>query len=337
MGQRSRTASVAAVMAAFFARRKWIQAELAREVGLRPEALRTVLRDLCANGIRLESEKDHPHIYWSMPRDWFPGGVLFKAELVPQLLSHLSRLPRSKARDRLLATVIEQLPAKGKLTPTATVVSRPASESEEEYLPIVEDAAARRRPLHMKYITASRGGKVGERHASVHVVDVGPPARFIATCHRNRDLRWFRVDSIVRARVDDGEKFRECAQTDVDAFRAASLDGFKGAGAPFECSFFVRDPECNWVVNNLLEGMRAESLHGGMRVVIDTSAVLRLARFVVDLGEAARPETPVLARAVAELARGALEQAECALRDGDREAGSNDRQPAATAQPRSGG
>ncbi|MGH7270329.1 MAG: hypothetical protein ACREJ3_07840, partial [Polyangiaceae bacterium] len=89
------------------------------------------------------------------------------------------------------------------------------------------------------------------------------------------------------------------------------------------CSFFVQDPECNWVANNLLEGMRAESVegeHGGIRIVIETSAVLRLARFVVDLGEAACPETPVLARAVAELARGALKQANRTLGGGSEDA-----------------
>ncbi|MGH7272267.1 MAG: helix-turn-helix transcriptional regulator, partial [Polyangiaceae bacterium] len=218
-------------MAAFFTRRKWVQADLARTVGLSPEALRTVLNDLCDSGIPLESEKDHPHVYWRMPKDWFPGGVLFKAELVPELLSHLSHLPQSKARDRLLGVVMEQLPAKGKLTTKAPVVSRRVSEAEEEYLPVIEQAAARKRPVHMKYVTASRGGKVSERHASVHVVDVGPPARFIATCHRSGELRWFRVDGVLRARVDEGETFRESPQQDVEAFRSASLDGFKGRGA----------------------------------------------------------------------------------------------------------
>jgi predicted DNA-binding transcriptional regulator YafY len=336
MGQRSRTESVAAVMAAFFTHRKWTQAELARAVDLRPAALRAVLQDLCANGIPLESQKDHPHVYWRMPRDWYPGGVLFRADLVPELFRHLSRLPSGKARDRLLAVVMEQLPARGKLTATAPIVSRRSSETEEEYLPIIEDAAARKVPVWMKYLTASRGGKLGERHASVHLVDVGPPARFVATCHRNHDLRWFRVDSVLRARLDGSEKFRACAPEELAAYRAASLDGFKGEGAPQTCSFFVREPESAWVSNNLLDGMRAETLHGGIRVSIETSAILRLARFVVALGEAARPETTALARTVAELARGALDQAEALLRD-DREPGPSPAEPLASAvQPRSG-
>ena len=76
---------------------------------------------------------------------------------------------------------------------------------------------------------------------------------------------------------------------------------------PVACSFFVRTPESAWVANNLLEGMHVESFADGIRVEIETSAVLRLARFVVGLGGAAHAETPALGEAVAELARGALQ------------------------------
>jgi hypothetical protein len=98
-------------------------------------------------------------------------------------------------------------------------------------------------------------------------------------------------------------------------FRKASLDGFKGHGPAVECSFFVREPESAWVANNLLEGMQVESLHGGIRVCVETSALVPLARFVVRLGEAARPETRALAEAIVELARGALDQAGAVLRE----------------------
>jgi predicted DNA-binding transcriptional regulator YafY len=314
MGQRSATKSVVAVMAAFLERKTWTQADLARATGLqRPEALRNVLRELIESGMPLESEKAHPHVYWRMAKGWHPGGVLFKTDDVPELLRQLSRLPRSNARDRLLSVVMEQLPARGKLTAAAPVVSRPFSESEEEYLPAVEEAAAKKAPMFMKYLTASRGGLPSDRHVSIHVIEVGPPARFIATCHKNGDLRWFRVDGIVRARVDNGQKFRDCEPGELATFRETSLDGFKGAGPAVECSFLVREPESAWVANSLLEGMQVESVHGGIRVSVRTSALLPLARFVVGLGDIARPETPVLARLIAELARGALEQADAAL------------------------
>jgi predicted DNA-binding transcriptional regulator YafY len=287
-------------------------------VGLaRPEAVRKVLDELVASGVPLTHHKEHPHVYWRMAKSWYPGGVLFKAELVPDLLRQLTRSPRSKARERLLEAVMEQLPGRGRLVNTPPVVSRAVSEPEEQYLHVVEDAAARKLPLFMKYLTASRGGRSSDRHASVHVIDAGPPVRFVATCHTNGDLRWFRVDGIVRARVDDAQRFRDCEPRELAAFRAASLDGFKGPGPVLACSFFVREPESAWVGANLLEGMRFESLRGGIRVRVDTSALLPLARFVVRLGDAARPETPALARAVSELARGALEQADAVLNDGE--------------------
>jgi predicted DNA-binding transcriptional regulator YafY len=333
MGQRSATRSVAAVMVAFTERKTWTQADLARAVGLSTEAVRKVLSDLVESGAPLVSEKDHPHVYWRMARDWYPGGVVFREEHVSDLLRELTHLPRSKVRDRLLATIMNQLPCRGKLVATVPVVSRAVHESEEQWLPVIETGAARKVPVFIKYVTASRGARASDRYVSVHVVDIGPPARFIATCHSNKDLRWFRVDGIVRARIDDREKFLDCPAATVDAFRASSLDGYKGTGAPLSCSFFVREPDSAWVANNLMDGMRIEQLPGGIQVTVETSALLRLARFVVSLGNAAQPETPALAHAVAALARGALEQAEEALEE--RQTPASHRQRAIPVQPRS--
>ena len=72
----------------------------------------------------------------------------------------------------------------------------------------------------------------------------------------------------------------------------------------------VRDPESAWVARNLPDDRIAhEAVSGGMRFQIETSALTMLARFVVGLGDAARPETTELADAVANLARGALANA----------------------------
>ncbi len=175
---------------------------------------------------------------------------------------------------------------------------------EEQYLSVVEDSSARV-ALWMKYYTASRGD-VGERHASVHRVHAGPPTRFIATCHRSGTLKTFRVDGILWARLDPNEPFRPASEAEVDAYDKASLDGFHEGGTPRSFSFVVRNPEARWVKNNLLPGMRAETFAGGERITLETTALGRLARFVVALGAAATPETPALAKAVVDLARGAL-------------------------------
>src|SRR5260370_18102581 len=131
MGQRTATQSLAAVMVAFLERRTWSQAECARATGLqRAEALRNVLRELSDSGMPLESEKAHPHVYWRVRKGWYPGGVLFKAEDVPELLRRLSHLPCSKGRDRLLAIVTDQLPAGGKLTLAAPLLSPSLADTE---------------------------------------------------------------------------------------------------------------------------------------------------------------------------------------------------------------
>jgi hypothetical protein len=146
----------------------------------------------------------------------------------------------------------------------------------------------------MKYLTASRSGKPSERRASVHLIEVGPPARFIATCHRNHDLRWFRVDGIVRAHVDDAQKVRDWDAAHIAAFRKESLDGFKApvrwSNAPSSYASRIGLGR-----EKPLDRMQVESLHGGVRVSIETSALVPLACFVVRLGDVARPETRALA------------------------------------------
>src|SRR3954447_24347620 len=98
-------------------------------------AVREKLREL--EGIfNLEREEDHPHVYWSVPRDWFPGGILFTRDQMPDLLRLLMRLPPGKARDGLLETVVRTLPKGEALLhegglPTA-VVPPSATKQEEQ-------------------------------------------------------------------------------------------------------------------------------------------------------------------------------------------------------------
>ncbi len=158
----------------------------------------------------------------------------------------------------------------------------------------------------MKYYSANRGA-VEQRRVSVQRITVGPPARFLAVCHRDGSLKWFRVDNVLGSRLDDTDEFRSAEGVAVDATMAASLDGFHGGGQPLACAFLVRDPASRWVSSNLLEGMVVEHAEGGVRVVMHTASVQRLARFVVGLGADAVSETPELAAMVRELAQGALD------------------------------
>jgi len=303
MGQRSQTETLAGIYQAFVARRVWKQTELAKELEVSTEVIRRVLNELREKGMPLDREEDHPHVYWSVAKDWFPGSVLFKREEIPELLRQLRRIPHGKGRARLLDLVLSR--TGDRAAPAPGIIPRAASEQEEQYLSSVEDALGKKTALFMRYYTASRGA-VGDRHVSVHRIHMGPPARFIAFCHRSEMLKTFRVDGIVSARLDEQERFRPVDDAALDAYDKASLDGFNQGGAPATFVFRVRNPEARWVKNNLLEGMRAEDVSDGIRVEVTTTSLGRLARFVVGLGGAATCETAALAGEVAELARGAL-------------------------------
>lgn len=308
MGQRSQTETLAGIYQAFLRRRTWKQADLARELAISVEPLRRILNELSEKGMPLHREEDHPHVYWSVPKDWFPSAVIFKSDELPELLRQLRRVPQGQGRKRLLEIVLSRLPGADAGDPSAAVVARQASPNEEQYLSVVEDSAIRGVALFLRYYTSSRGD-VGERYASVHRVHVGPPARFIATCHRSGTLKTFRVDGIVSASLNIGQRYRPALEGELEAYERASLDGFHDGGSAKPFVFFVRNPEARWVKNNLLHGMQVETLTDGVRITTFTTALSRLARFVVGLGAAAVPETAALAGEVSLLARGALANA----------------------------
>jgi predicted DNA-binding transcriptional regulator YafY len=303
VGQKSSTETIVAILKAFLDTRTWKQADLARQIGVQPATLHKRLVELQASGIPLQADREHPHVFWSVPKSWYPGGVLLTGEQVTEVFRQLSRIPKGKARNQLLESLLKFLPAPGA---TAAIIPAETTAREEQHLPVIEDAATQKVVLQFRYLTIT-SGKEAMRHASVQRVLVGPPARFVATCHRSGELKWFRVENVTDARLDRKEPFREADPKVVDAHLRASLDGFHDGGSPVKHGFFVSDPAARWVARNLMDGMDCEEVPGGIRVTVETSAAKRLARFVVGLGGAARTLTPDLAREVTTLAEGALE------------------------------
>jgi predicted DNA-binding transcriptional regulator YafY len=303
VGQRSNTETIVAILKAFLDTRTWKQADLARHIGVQPATLHKRLVELRASGIPLHDEREHPHVFWSVPKSWYPGGVLFTGDQVTEIFRQLSRIPKGKARNQLLESMLQYLPARGD---TTAIIPAETTAREEQHMPVIEDSAMQKVALQFRYFTAGRGSE-GMRHGSVHRVVLGPPARFLATCHRSGDLKWFRVEGVSHAKLDPREPFREADVIAVDAHLKASLDGFHEGGPPGKHVFFVGDPDARWVPRNLMEGMHSEEVHGGIRVTLETSALKRLARYVVGLGGAAKPLTPELEAEVATLAKGALD------------------------------
>lgn len=302
MGQKTSSETLAAIVVAFWRTTTWQQAELARAAGVATRTIRRHLDDLVLAGWPLEREEDHPHVYWSVPRGWFPAGILLEPAETSALLHLLLRVPAGAERALLLKTVTSRAP---RLLADAVerVVPPRSTDLAEHYLPLVLDAVAQRFTLRMRYFTASRGA-LSDRTVSVQRVLVGPPTRFVAWCHVSRALRWFRLDYASEV-TQDASDFHEADDDEVEAVVHASVDGYHGSRLT-HVAFFVRDPDARWVAGNLPEGLRGSSVDGGLFVEAETAGLVPIARFVVGLGAAAECRTPELRALVQDLAAGAL-------------------------------
>jgi predicted DNA-binding transcriptional regulator YafY len=304
VGKRSAIEATVGILGAFLRRRTWKQADLARELDLEPRALRGYLTELMRRNFPLEREEEPPQVYWSMSKDWFPGGLLLETVDVQLLLQLLCRMPASKARDKLMRRISSALPRQSNPVEHLESVLQGLG-SEAPFIALVTDAAGRRSSLHFKYFSARRGA-LEWRHASVQRVLPGPPARMVAHCHRSGTLKWFRIDGIVDARLDPAVDYQQAAATDLDNYIATSLDGFASEAEPIEHRFFVAEPDARWVERNLIPPMTTEAVPGGLRVTCRTTAAVRLARFVLGLAPIARAESPELAALVTDLAASTL-------------------------------
>jgi predicted DNA-binding transcriptional regulator YafY len=308
MGRRSPAETLAAIVAAFHKQRTWRQVELGKEIGVDSRTIRANLELLAATGrFPLERLPEGAHVYWSLPKSWFPGGAAIAAEDVGPLARLLARAPRGKLRDRMLAMLLACAPPREPgAVALETMEPPPLGEKEDRMLELAQTAAAHRVALAVRYYTAGRGEET-KRWLSVHRIETGEHPRLVAFCHKRNELRTFRVDRIRGALMDPGVRFQHVDEAEVTSFIARSVDGYHGdAKEPVRCVFFVGDPEALWVEGNLLSPMRATRVDGGIEVTVHTTGIERVARYVVGLGGAAVVSTPELREQVRALAQGAL-------------------------------
>jgi len=110
MGTRNGSETAVGVLQAFYRKRQWRQAELARMLGVTGETVVKVLRNLGDAGVPLtRDDSDRPQVWWTKARGWVPGGVFFPKERVPALLRTLVRSPRSRERDACWNTQLKWL------------------------------------------------------------------------------------------------------------------------------------------------------------------------------------------------------------------------------------
>ena len=300
MGRRARSETTTKIIVALLERRTWSQAELARRLEVTPRTIRKQMLDLREAGVPLEREDDHPHVYWSVPSTWFPGGQVLDAERIEELSRYLARHPKTADRERLLGELLRALPKDG--APAGNPAPLPVS---AEILTIIEDAAAAHVSLDMSYFSLSRGDRA-RRHVSVHRVEYAAAIRMVATCHRDGQLKWFRADRIDRARLDPDEPCRAAAPEAVEAFVRGSFDGYHGDGDARSFEFTIRWPSGRWAVRNLPSEAALRHEPDRVHVTLETSGLDALARHLVGLGALARGITPELRERMVELARGSL-------------------------------
>ncbi|MEM6790928.1 MAG: WYL domain-containing protein [Myxococcota bacterium] len=298
MGRRSSAETVVAIFAAFVERRSWSQAALARRLDLGVPAVRRHLVEL-SRLLPLAAETDHPHVVWSLPERWFPGGVYLSDQHGEDLVRLLARTPPSALRDRLVGALTEGVDEQ-------TAVAVAAEPVDEAHLSHLEDAARDGHRLAIDYYSAHSGHVERGRLVSVQRVILGSHHRFVAHCHRSDALKYFRVSRVHRVVPRPDLPYVSMASSAVDHFLAESIQGFHTDDEPVAVTFVVRNPEARWVRDNLPVPLEVEPHPDGLRFAGSVRPLLMLARYVVGLGDAARCETPELSRAVRRLARGAL-------------------------------
>lgn len=303
---RRRTAEiVASVIQAFLEDGTWKQAELARRASATTETIRKTLEDMRAAGWPLEREEDPPQVYWSLPQGWLPPGMVLPMERVATTLRLLARLPADGDRDGLIGFLTSASP--GDAHPSFDAWHQPkVSSSDARRLGQIEDAIRDGAALGVRYYSAHRG-VLESRVISFQRITRAQHVRMCGHCHRDDRLKWFRLDHVHEIEGPADEAFVEHAPSELDAFVSTTVLGFHSAEDARPASFVVRMPEARWIQDSLPKAMRAEPIDGGIRVHVEAVSLQQVARYVLNLAGAARPETEALAQAVRALAKSALE------------------------------
>jgi len=300
VGRRSSTETVVAILVALLERRTWEQAELARRVGVATRTLRRCLDEMTRSGIPLERDEEPPRVYWSVPAAWLPGAASLSGAEVAGCVRLLARLPRTDDREALLARLL------GPRAVPSHANDRDAM-AHDRALGIVEDSLRQRVALRISYRAASTG-KTERRHVSVQRVEHVDPPRFVAVCHRDDQLKRFRVDRVEGAEAAPAEPFRGRSADEIRAYIDGSFDAFR-AGEVVPIAFSIRDPEARWAVFWLpSERCTVSRNEDGVRVEGVTAGLVTLARYLVGLGGAVSIESELLREEVRRIAREALEE-----------------------------
>lgn len=308
VGARENFESISLVVQGFAGRSTWTQAELARHVGIEARALRRLLLSLSKAGMPLERDEEHPHVYWSVPKQWFPGGVFFDEQDWEVLVHAVLRITDEQRRTRLMSRLLsgrKLVATEGANRLNKGVVGTLLTNDEQKTVLLIERSFLENQPLEVRYYSGS-SGQLRDRIISPQRLVSEPRGRLVAFCHENRELRWFRIDNIARAQLASAHVRQDVPQSDIDIYVASSVDGFQD-GSQFESAFRVEGAEANWVRSNLLPGMRIDTDSAKTLRVVSQGGAVVVARFIAGLGGAAVAEGAALRALVRDVAAATLE------------------------------
>lgn len=297
------------MMLCLLERRRFVQAELARELGIEVESLRKRLDDLREAGVPIVRAREGAQVVWSVDARWFPGAALFAKDDAVRLLRLLLRLPQEPTRDEFVKRLLTLPESRGLSTATEVVETPQLAEDEARFLSRVEESANVRRVLRFKYGSTREGASLEWRTVSVQRVLPAHPARFLAWDHDRADLRIFVVHRMAAAELRSDFRFVKRDDRELEEKLRRSADTFDG-GVEETLRFSVREDVWRWARDQLR--VSKASLEAGLAregwvpVTLRTSGRVVIARLLVGLGDAVRVESEGLRDEVHALARGAL-------------------------------
>ncbi len=308
MGARNSYETLARIFQAFAEKRSWRQADLARKVGVEPKRIRTVMTDLAEADFPFHGNVDKNDASWSVPPGWLAGGLLFEAEdwavLVHAVLHVADPARRKRLLRRLLSLQSPTTPLDSDVERLDQAIAPTTLGAEEHQKSItIEQAIIHKRALRLTYLSTHRRD-ISSRTITPERLE--PHGRLVAFCHTNRELRWFRLDSMISVEMETEQAPRPSSPDEVARFLSMSVDGYRDGSDELH-AFWVRSPESVWVKNNLLKGMSVEpeASSAGIRVVARGGALV-VARFIAGLGGAAVAEGDKLRAMVRQVAAGTL-------------------------------
>lgn len=307
MGAKGSYESIAKALLAFRGQPTWKQADLARHLNLQTRRISQLLDELSLAGVPFEREQDHPHVYWSVPRGWFPEAVALSNDEARQLLDALLLLGPSEVRTKSLSLIFDKIfPAALRERLLGAYESDSEGGPSENVVSAIHNSLRESKALKIDYFSAS-AGEVQHRVVSVQSVQNGEPPRFIAFCHDTSQLKWFRMDRVQSAKLQS-ESIHRCSDELLDAFRKASVDGFyHGPSERFYIA--VNHHVSSWVSHNLPSGIhkiKDQIAPNGWPLYEAGGALPVVARWVVSLGANAIALTENLREEVKAIAAGSL-------------------------------